>query len=377
MKLQEYQAKEIFKKYGIPIQSGFVAETAEEAKNIAQVLGKPVVIKAQVLVGGRGKAGGIKIAENPEDAQSLAQKILGMEIKGEKVKKVLVAEAVEIEKEYYASIIIDRNNRTFSALVSSLGGMDIEEVAEKSPEKISYVKIDSFLGLRDFQIRELFFGAGLSRKYFNEISKIILNLYKIFRENYAQLIEINPLAITKEEKILAVDAKIILDDNAIFLIPEGQRYAEEEEMLPLEAEAKKRKLPYVKLKGDIGIIGNGAGLVMATMDLVKFYGGRPANFLDFGAGARAEIIKNAVELVLMDKDVKGLLINIFGGLTRGDEVAKGIISATKDMSIKIPIVIRLAGTKAEEGLDLLKDVDYLTPAKSMKEAAQKIVELVS
>lgn len=376
MKLYEYQAKEIFKKYGIPVQRFGVVEKLDSAKNIAENLGYPIVIKAQVKVAGRGKAGGIKIAKTEDELQKFAGDILSMNIKGVEVKKIIICEAVEIEEEYYFALTIDRSKRSPVLILSTIGGIDIEEVAEKNPDKIIKEEIDILEGLRDFKIRKALFNAEFNKELIKDFQDIIKKLYKILIDYDAGLVEINPLAKTKDGRLVAIDAKIIIDDNALFRQKEFQEITEFEEEDELEIEARKRKLPYVKLSGDIGIIGNGAGLVMATMDLVEKYGGEPANFLDFGAGARSDVIKSAVELILLDKRIKGILINIFGGLTRGDEVAKGIISATKDLNLKIPIVIRLTGTKAEEGLEILKNVPYLTTAKSMTESAEKIVEMV-
>ncbi len=374
MKLHEYQAKKIFEKYGIAVMPGEVAETPEQAKEIAAKLKMPVVIKAQVLVGGRGKAGGVKLANSVDEAYEKAQAILALTIKGIPVKKVLVTEAVDIGKEFYLSLILDRDTRKIAVMVSEAGGIDIEEVAAKTPEKIAKAAVDLSIGLRSFNARAILFKAGFDKAVINDATKILTKLYSIFRHEDASLVEINPLVLTKDGKVIAVDAKIILDENATYRHAEFKDYLQEEEDNELEREAHKRGLPYVKVDGDIGIIGNGAGLVMGTMDLVKLSGGKPANFLDIGGGAKAEVMKSAMEVVLSDKQVKGLLVNIFGGITRCDEVAKGMLEVAKAINIKVPVVVRLAGTRDEEGRALLQGSSF-TPATGMLEAAQKIVQL--
>lgn len=376
MKLHEYQAKKIFEKYGIAVMPGEVAETPEQAKEIAAKLKMPVVIKAQVLVGGRGKAGGVKLANSVDEAYEKAQAILALTIKGIPVKKVLVTEAVDIGKEYYLSLILDRDTRKIAVMVSEAGGIDIEEVAAKTPEKIAKATVDLTIGLRSFNARAILFKAGFDKAVINDATKILTKLYSIFRHEDASLVEINPLVLTKDGKVIAVDAKIILDENATYRHAEFKDYQQEEEDNELEREAHKHGLPYVKVDGDIGIIGNGAGLVMGTMDLVKLSGGKPANFLDIGGGAKAEVMKSAMEVVLSDKQVKGLLVNIFGGITRCDEVAKGMLEVAKSINIKVPVVVRLAGTRDEEGRALLQGSSF-TPATGMLEAAQKIVQLSS
>lgn len=373
MKIHEYQAKQIFAKFQIPIQQGEVATTVSEAVAIAKKLNKPVVIKAQVHVGGRGKAGGIKIVADIKSVESAASTILGMKIKGLTVEKVLVAEAIDIEKEYYLGITIDRETQKNIVMVSSAGGVDIEEVAATTPEKIAKVHIDPFLGLRDYQIRQLCYSTQLNKEIVS-ISPFLYKLYNAYLASDASLAEINPLVITKQGTIIAADAKMNIDDNALYRHPEFAAYKEESEEDPIEAEAHRRNIQYVRLDGTIGILGNGAGLVMATLDEVKHAGGTPANFLDIGGGAKADLVKNSLEIVLMDKKVNGILFNVFGGITRCDEVAKGIIEATKTMNISVPIVVRLTGTNEKEGLALLKNTN-LVPASSMQEAAKKIVEL--
>jgi len=359
------------------VPAGKVAKTAEAAEKIAASINAQVVVKAQVLVGGRGKAGGVKLANTPQEAKEKASQILGMNIKGLTVTEVLVTQAVDIKAEYYTSCIVDRDKRSVSVIFSPAGGIDIEEVAAKTPEKIFTYTIDALLGLQEFNIRNLLIKAGVDSKHFKAMSSIISKLYKIQKEKDASLVEVNPLVETKQGEIVCVDAKVILDDNALYRQPEFAALSEVEEGIhPLEQRAKKEGLTYVKLEGNIGVIGNGAGLVMGTMDLVKQVGGKPANFLDIGGGAKAEIVRKALEQVLADKQVQGIFINIFGGITRGDEVAKGILEATSKLDIKVPLVIRLTGTNAEEGRKILQG-SKLVPCETMEQAAKKIVELAS
>ena len=374
MKIHEYQAKQIFARYGVPIPAGDVASTPSEARAVAERLGKRVVIKAQVLVGGRGKAGGIKLASTPEEAEAAASQILGMDIKGLTVEKVLVEEAANIAQEYYIGIILDRAAQKNVLMVSAAGGIDIEEVAATTPEKIARAWIDPGLGLRDYQMRQALFDAGIERSAVNGALKFLRVLYKTYIDIDCSLAEINPLALTAEGALIAADAKINIDDNALFRHPELSEHAAESVDDPLEAEAHRRGLQYVRLGGDIGVIGNGAGLVMGTLDEVKDAGGSPANFLDIGGGAKAEVVANALEVVLMDPNVKGVLFNIFGGITRGDEVARGIIAGTERIDVRVPIVVRLTGTNAAEGREILQ-TSSLVPAETMQDAAAKIVEL--
>ncbi len=376
MKIHEYQAKQVFARYGVPTPAGEVATTPAEARAIAERLGKRVVVKSQVHVGGRGKAGGIKLANTPEEAEQVASQILGMDIKGLTVEKVLVEEACNIAQEYYLGITLDRAARKNVLMVSAAGGVDIEEVAATNPEKIVKILIDPALGLCEFQMREALFGAGIDRSAINGAIPFLRALYKAYVDMDCSIAEINPLVLTGEGTLIAADAKINIDDNALFRHPELGELAEEGLEDPIEAEAHRRGLQYVRLGGDIGIIGNGAGLVMGTLDEVKDAGGSPANFLDIGGGAKAEVVANALDLVLSDPNVKGMLFNIFGGITRGDEVAKGIIEGTKRVDVKVPIVVRLTGTNSEEGLRLLQGTN-LVPAETMQEAAAKIVELAS
>jgi len=376
LKIHEYQAKELFARYKIPVPSGRVACTAEQARAIACELGRPVAVKAQVHVGGRGKAGGIRLATTAEEAQTAAQAILGMNLKGLTVQRVLVEEACDIAQEYYVGITVDRSARQDVAMVSSVGGVDIEEVSAQTPQKIAKLHLDPLYGLLDFQARLLVGQAGLPGSVGQQAVAILKQLYKLRRDCDASLAEINPLVLTPEGRLVAADAKINVDDNALFRQEELAALREEQEEDPIEAEAHRRGITYVRLLGgDVGVIGNGAGLVMTTLDVVQREGGRPANFLDIGGGAKAELVANALEIVLMDPGVKGVLFNIFGGITRCDEVAHGIRQATSGMSIRVPIVIRLTGTREQEGRKLLEG-SALISAESMDSAAREIVKLV-
>jgi len=376
VKIHEYQAKDILARYGIPIQPGRVAFSPEEAEEIAREIGGPVVIKAQVYVGGRGKAGGIQFGDTPEEARAAAAKVLGMNIKGLTVEKVLVVSKLDIKEEYYLGIILDRKSQAPVVMVSKEGGIDIEEVAATTPEKIIQQPIDMHWGLRPFEARDILARAGLPHQVIAKGGTILTALAKAFIDSDASLAEINPLALTAGGQVQAADAKILIDDNGLFRQKEYASWAETEESNPLEFEAKQEGLTYVKLDGDIGIIGNGAGLVMTTLDMVARVGGRPANFLDIGGGAKAEIMRKALIFVARDPQVKGILVNIFGGITRGEEVAKGVIMAQADLPKGMPIVVRLSGTGAEEGKALLKQHAGLDWGKDMREAAQKIVATV-
>ncbi len=375
MKIHEYQAKDILARYGIPVQPGRVAHTPDEAEAIARELGGPVVIKAQVYVGGRGKAGGIQFGDTPEQARASAQKVLGMDIKGLTVEKVLVTSKIDIAEEYYLGIILDRKTQSPVVMVSKEGGIDIEEVAATTPEKIIQQPIDMHWGLRPFEAREIIARAGLPHHTIGKAGDILSKLAKAFIDSDASLAEINPLALTADGKVQAADAKILIDDNGLFRQKEYANWAETEESNPLEYEAKQAGLTYVKLDGDVGIIGNGAGLVMTTLDMVARAGGKPANFLDIGGGAKAEIMYKALTFVARDPQVKGILVNIFGGITRGEEVAKGVIMAQSDLPKGMPIVVRLSGTGAEEGKALLKDAG-LEWGRDMREASEKIVAAI-
>ncbi|HYT27384.1 MAG TPA: ADP-forming succinate--CoA ligase subunit beta [Ktedonobacteraceae bacterium] len=375
MKIHEYQAKDILAHYGVPIQPGRVAYTPDEAEAIARELGGPVVIKAQVYVGGRGKAGGIQFGDTPEQARAAASKVLGMDIKGLTVEKVLVVSKINIQEEYYLGIILDRKSQAPIVMVSKEGGIDIEEVAAKTPEKIIKQPIDMRWGLRPFEARDILARAGLPHQVIGKGGAILTALARAFIESDASLAEINPLVLTSEGQVQAADAKILIDDNGLFRQKEYASWAESEESNPLEYEARQEGLTYVKLDGNVGIIGNGAGLVMTTLDMVARVGGKPANFLDIGGGAKAEVMYKALSFVARDPQVKGILVNIFGGITRGEEVAKGVIMAQAELPEGMPIVVRLSGTGAEEGKALLKDAG-LDWGKDMREAAQKIVAAV-
>ncbi len=375
MKIHEYQAKDILARYGIPVQPGRVARTPEEAEAIARELGGPAVIKAQVYVGGRGKAGGIQFGDTPEQARAAAAKVLGMEIKGLKVEKVLVVSRLEIKEEYYLGIILDRKTQAPVVMVSTAGGIDIEEVAATTPEKIIQQPIDMHWGLRPFEARDILARAGFPHQVISKGGTILAALARAFIESDASLAEINPLALTAGGLVQAADAKILIDDNGLFRQREYAAWAEPEESNPLEFEAKKEGLTYVKLDGDVGIVGNGAGLVMTTLDMVARVGGRPANFLDIGGGAKAEVMRKALTFVARDPQVKGILVNIFGGITRGEEVARGVIMAQDEIPKGMPIVVRLSGTGSEEGKAMLRHAG-LDWGKDMRDAAQKIVAAI-
>ncbi|HDN79472.1 MAG TPA: ADP-forming succinate--CoA ligase subunit beta [Chloroflexi bacterium] len=374
MKLHEYQSKQLFSRYGIPIPQGEVASTPEEARQAAEKIGRKVAIKAQVLVGGRGKAGGIRLARDAAEAEKVAADILAMKIKGLPVRKVLVDEALEIAKELYLGVVIDRAQGKPVMMASSEGGVDIEEVARRSPEKIFKIAIDPLLGLKPYQARELAFCIGLEKEHLRPFSSIALGLYKCFVENDASLAEINPLVVTSEGKLIAADAKVVIDDNALYRHPDLAQMRDVDEETPAEREARSFGISYVQLDGEIGCMVNGAGLAMATMDVIKLYGGNPANFLDIGGGAKAEQVAAALRIILSDPKVKAVLINIFGGITRCDEVARGILTALEEVKPKVPFVVRLVGTNEDEGRRLLAEANMVT-ATSLIEAAQKVVEL--
>ena len=354
MKMQEYQAKELLAKYGVPVPKGQVCETPEQVLEAAQALGGRAVVKAQVKTGGRGKAGGVRVAGTAEEARGFAASILGKELYFEQAKgnlridHVLVEEVLPIAKEYYLGVTTDRNTQRNVFIVSSQGGMDIEQVAHEHPDAIGRLPVDPFLGVRDFQIRAVARAGGIPSDEVAKLAPFLQNLYTAYVENDASLFEINPLVVTADGAFIAGDGKINIDDNALFRHPELAVYAEtSEETDAYEKDARRRGIHnYVHLDGNIGIIGNGAGLVMTTMDEVKRAGGEPADFLDIGGGAKADLVRNSLELVLSDPKVKGVLINIFGGITRGDEVARGIIEGTSDLDVRVPIVVRLAGTNA-------------------------------
>ncbi len=375
MKLHEYQSKQLFSEYGIAIPRGRVAMTAAEARSIAEELGGRVVLKSQVLVGGRGKAGGIRLVDSPEEAEDVATQLLGMKIKDLPVRRILVDEAADIKTEIYLGITNDRNEGCPVMISSAEGGVDIEEVARLHPDKIVRAWIDPLLGLRDFQARYLAAMIELPREHWKAFIQIAQGLYEVFGSKDATLAEINPLVITGDNRLLALDGKMVLDDNALFRHPDLAEVRDVDEEPPVEVEARKYGLSYVKLDGSIGCMVNGAGLAMTTMDVIHLYGGEPANFLDIGGGASAEKVAAAIQIILQDPDVKAILFNIFGGITRGDEVARGILSALNEMPSDLPMVVRLVGTNEEEGRELLANADMETAA-SLADAAQRAVAMV-
>ncbi|MDO9555908.1 MAG: ADP-forming succinate--CoA ligase subunit beta [Atribacterota bacterium] len=376
MKIYEFQAYEIFTKRGIPSPWGEVAKTSEEVKKIAEKLGRPVVVKAQVLVGGRGKAGGIKLASTPEEAYQAAERILNSKLKGILVKRVFVKESVSIKEEYYLGVTVDRAQKRVVVMVSPAGGIDIEEVARTNPEKIFKFYVHPLLGFKSHQAKELASALTKDKNLVQGIAKILSGLYRIFEEMDSSLVEVNPLVITKEGSLFALDAKIIFDDNALYRHPEISSLRDLEVEDPLEVRAKEAGISYVKLEGNIGCIVNGAGLAMATMDLVKHYGGEPANFLDVGGGASSQQVGKALDIVLSDEQVRAVLVNIFGGITRCDIVAEGLIQALSKREMNLPLIIRLTGTNEEEGRKKLKGIKGIFLAATMNEAAKKAMEVV-
>ncbi len=381
MKIHEYQAKQLLKQYGVPVPQGQVASNPDEVREVAKTLGKRVVIKGQVHSGGRGKAGAVKIANDANEAEAVGKDLIGKTLffaqanSDLKINRLLVEEAVDIDKEIYVAVTQDRVRQRDVLIVSTQGGIDIEEVAHNNPADIAKLYIDPLLGLPDYACRQVLFDAKFDKALIGKTIPVLKALYAAYIGTDATLAEINPLVVTKDGSIIAGDAKWDIDENALFRHPEFTVFKDESETDPIEREAHRRGIQYVRLEGgDIGIIGNGAGLVMTTMDEVKRAGGQPADFLDIGGGAKAEAVASSLEIVLSDPNVKGVLFNIFGGITRGDEVAKGIIEGTKNLNITVPIVIRLAGTRAAEGAELLKTTN-LIPAETMQEAAAKIVEL--
>jgi succinyl-CoA synthetase beta subunit len=373
MKLHEYQSKQIFSKHGIPIPRGKVASSLEEVGQISNSLGGRVVIKSQVLVGGRGKAGGVRLSKSNEESVDLASQILGMQIKGFPVRKVLVEEAVSISQEIYLGIANDRNLQKPVLMASSSGGVDIEEIALKSPEKIIKRTIDPLLGLRDYQLRDIAISIDLDRSFWDEFGDVINGLWKVYVECDATLVEINPLVVTSDNRLLALDAKINLDDNALFRHPNLEELRDPDAEDPLEREGRKKGVSFIKLDGNIGCLVNGAGLAMATMDIIKLLGGEPANFLDIGGGASSEKVAASLRIILADEKVKAILINVFGGITRCDEVAKGLMIALNEGNTEIPIVVRLVGTNDEEGIRLLSGSNMI-PAETLIEAARIVVQ---
>lgn len=379
MDLLEHQGKKLLASYGVPTPGGAVAKTPAEARTIADDLGAPVVIKAQVQIGGRGKAGGIKVASDAKEAVTHAESILGMDIRGHTVHEVWIERASDIEDEYYASIVFDRSAKKPLLMLSTMGGIEIEQVAEEHPEKIAKLHIDPFPGFQPYHARRVAFEAGIDVDLLRGVSGVLGHLYEAFRGLDAMLVEINPLVITKDREVIALDAKVSIDENAIYRQPDIAEMSNPAAEDPQEQMAKEKGLTYVKLDGSIGVLGNGAGLVMSTLDVVAQAGGQPANFLDVGGGAKAEEIVDSLEVILSDKRVKAILFNIFGGITRCDEVAKGILDALEALDIGVPIVVRLDGTNDQEGRALLSDASPkgLEVEATMLGAANKVVELAA
>jgi succinyl-CoA synthetase beta subunit len=372
LNLHEYQAKELLRTHGVPIPPGEVATSPREAGEIATRIGKTVVVKAQVLTGGRGKAGGVKLAHTPTEAEAAAAAILGMDIRGHLVRKVLVADAAEIAREIYLGAVHDRGSRTIVFMASAEGGVEIEEVARASPEKIIRVSVDPYLGYSDFLGREIGFALGLTSPQVRAFSQIARGLYDTLVQNDATLLEINPLAVTPSGDLIGLDAKMVVDDNALYRHPDLEKLRDVEAEDPIERRAREEGISYIKLDGSIGCVVNGAGLAMATMDVLKLYGGTPANFLDIGGGARAERVVSALRLILSDPKVKAILFNIFGGITRCDEVARGIIAAKNELAMTTPIVVRLVGVNEEEGRRILQEAQ-IGAFTSMDDAARAVV----
>ena len=386
MDLFEYQARDLFEANSIPVLKAKVATTAAQARDAAQEIGGKVVVKAQVKVGGRGKAGGVKLAENGDDAFVKAEAILGMDIKGHTVKKVMIAAAAPIESEYYLAILLDRSNRSFLVMASVAGGMDIEEVAHKTPEKLAKVHIDPNEGISQEKALAIVRQGGFGSDVENQVADVLVTLWKTFQSSDATLVEVNPLVKTVDGRVIALDGKVTLDDNAAFRHPEFEALIDHEAADPLEALAKERDLNYVKLQGEVGVIGNGAGLVMSTLDVVayageKFGGVKPANFLDIGGGASAQVMADGLSIILGDKDVKSVFVNVFGGITSCDAVANGIIQALEMLGDKAskPIVVRLDGNNVIEGRAILNKANHplIQQVESMDGAAAKAAELAA
>jgi len=376
MKIHEYQARQIFREYGIPVPDDILCYTIEEVEKAARELNRMVVVKAQVLVGGRGKAGGVKLAKTVEAAVEAGKQILGMDIKGLTVEKVLVADAVEIQKEFYVGLTIDRNTKSVLFMASSEGGVEIEEVAKVNPDAIHKIPIDADLGMTDFMARKIAFKLFSDITLVKQAADIFKKLYKIFIETDASIVEINPLVITDGGKLSAIDGKMNFDDNALYRQPNIEVLNEPTEDEKKELSAKESGLTYIRLDGNIGCMVNGAGLAMASMDVIKHFGGNPANFLDIGGSSSPQKVIDAMNLLMSDKNVKVIMINIFGGITRCDDVAKGLVAALEQLKVEIPIVIRLSGTNAEEGLRIIKEHN-LPIVGSLSEAAQEAIRLVN
>ncbi len=384
MKVHEYQAKSILARYGVAVPRGEVTDNPADAREIAKRLGGRAVVKAQIHAGGRGKGGGVKLAKDPEEAYALAKSILGMTLvtpqtgpQGRLVKKVLVEEALDIDRELYLGVTLDRSKGLPALMASKFGGMEIEEVAARDASAIVREPVDPSLGMFPFQARKLAFALGLSGESFKKGTAFLQALFRAYVDTDASLAEINPLLVTKSGDVLALDAKMNFDDNALFRHPEIKEMRDLDEEDPLEVEASKYGLNYIKLDGNVGCMVNGAGLAMATMDLVKLAGGEPANFLDVGGGATEEQVKNAFRIILSDKNVKAILINIFGGIMRCDIIAKGVVAAVREMGLATPVVVRLEGTNVDEGKKILRESGLkIIPAEGLADAAKKAVEAV-
>lgn len=386
MKIHEYQAKEILRKYNVPVPEGMVAYTVDEAVNVAEKIGGKVwVVKAQIHAGGRGKGGGVKVAKSLDEVREYADQILGMNLvthqtgpEGKLVKRLLIEQGVNIESELYLGITLDRAQSKNVIMVSTEGGVEIEKVAAETPEKILKETIDPSVGIQAYQARKLAFGLGLHGDQMKNAVKFIMSLYKAYEATDASLAEINPLVLTKEGSVIALDAKMNFDDNALFRHPDIVEYRDFDEEEPLEIEASKYNLNYIKLDGNVGCMVNGAGLAMATMDIIKLAGGEPANFLDVGGGANKETVANGFKIILSDGNVKAILINIFGGIVRCDRVAQGVIDAVKEINVQVPVVVRLEGTNAEEAGVLLNESGLkFEVAQSLQEAAEKVTAVLN
>jgi succinyl-CoA synthetase beta subunit len=372
LKLQEYRSKEILAAHGVPLLAGEVATTPEAARTAAERIGGQVVVKAQVLVGGRGKAGGVKLAANPDEAEQRAREILGLDIKGITVRTVLVAPAADIGSEYYLGLILDRAAKAITVIASAEGGVEIEETAKTNPDAILRLPLHPLLGLQDHDTRRVFYFLGLPADLRGDFASVMEGLYASFVESDADLAEINPLAVTGDGALLALDAKIVLDDSALYRHPDLEQMRDLNEEEQSEIQARAAGISFIKLDGNIGCMVNGAGLAMTTMDLVKLAGGEPANFLDIGGGAKADRVASAFEIILSDPNVKAILVNIFGGITRGDEVARGIVEARQALGREVPMVVRIVGTNEEEAKPILAEAKLIT-ADSLDDAAAKAV----
>ncbi|ARD49281.1 succinate--CoA ligase subunit beta [Sporosarcina sp. P37] len=385
MNIHEYQGKQLLRDYGVAVSKGRVAFSPKEAVAVAKELGTtPIVVKAQIHAGGRGKAGGVKIVKNLDDVRAVAADLIGKQLvthqtgpEGQEIKRLLVEEGIDIDQEFYIGLVVDRATDRVTLMGSAEGGVEIEEVAEKNPEKIFYEVIDPVVGLAPFQARRMAFNMQIPSKLINKAVGLFLGLYKVFSEKDASIVEINPLVVTKDERVLALDAKFNFDDNATFRHKDIVELRDFDEEDPKEIEASKHDLSYISLDGNIGCMVNGAGLAMATMDTIHYYGGEPANFLDVGGGAKKEKVAAAFKIILSDPKVKGIFVNIFGGIMKCDVIAEGVIEAAKEVGLQVPLVVRLEGTNVERGKALLKESGInIVAADSMAEGAKKIVELI-